>query len=456
MPTSTKTVRARARARVNDDELHEIAMETCIYAYPLVTTEMTRRASTNVERPNSIGQAPMNQFAHMAAFPDSSWTMVVRPNADTLYSILFYDVSTEPLVVSVPDAKGRYYLLPLLDAWSDVFESIGTRTTGSAPLRFAIVGPGWQGRIPEGTILVRSPTAMGTIGGRAQTNGSADYDAVHEFQRGLIAAPMSQFGKVYDPPKGKVNTSWDAHLPPGEQVDHMNAETFLTVFAHASRGNPPHANDNPLLHRMRRIGLEPGKSISFTEMSIEVRRALDEAWPAALERIKAAATRSGISVNGWRINLTGIGTYGADYLHRAAVAYSGFGANVVDDAVYPFGFADADGNPFSADERYIMHFEKDDLPPVRAFWSVTLYDARQLFAANPIDRYALGDRDDLQFNRDGSLDLFIQRSSPGQDRQTNWLPAPASGEFSLTMRLYWPRIAVTDGAWAPPPVERVT
>jgi len=455
MATSTKAVRTTAAKGLSDDEMHAIAMDLFVYAYPLVTYEMTRRASTNVETANTVGQAPMNQFSHVAAFPDPDWTMVVRPNADTLYSILFYDVGQEPLVVSAPDAAGRYYLLQLLDAWSDVFESIGTRTTGSTALRFALVGPTWQGGLPEGTILVRSPTSMGTIAGRTQTNGAADYDAVHEFQHGLNAVPLSQFGLLYDPPNGKVNVAWEAHLPPGEQVEHMNAETFLTVFAQASRGNPPHANDNPILHRMRRIGIEPGKSVSFGEIPSEVRRAIDEAWPAALERIKAVGPRSGVAMNGWRLNLTAIGTYGADYLHRAGVAYFGFGANTVDDAVYPGAFADEVGNRFSSEEQYAIHFEKDELPPVRAFWSLTLYDGRQLFAANPINRYALGDRDDLQFNSDGSLDLYIQRSSPGRDKQSNWLPAPASGDFSLTMRLYWPKIAVTDGAWAPPPVKKV-
>ena len=198
----------------------------------------------------------------------------------------------------------------------------------------------------------------------------------------------------------------------------------------------------------------PGKSVSFGEMSVEVRRAIDEAWPVAAERIKATGAQSGIEMNGWRIVLTAIGTYGTDYLRRAAVAHFGFGASTVDDAVYPTAFADADGQPLSSDARYVVHFENGQLPPVRAFWSLALYDARQLFAQNPINRYAIGDRDHLQFNTDGSLDIYIQRSSPELDKQSNWLPTPASGAFSLTMRLYWPKIAVTDGAWAPPPVKR--
>jgi hypothetical protein len=207
---------------------------------------------------------------------------------------------------------------------------------------------------------------------------------------------------------------------------------------------------------MRRIGLEPGKAFAFGEISVELRRAIAEAWPEALARIKAMVSRIGVDINGWRVNFNGIGTYGTAYLQRAAIAYAGLGANTAEDAVYPSGFADSDGRAFSSDDRYVIHFAKDQLPPARAFWSLTLYDGRQLFAANPINRYALGDRDDLHFNADGSLDLYVQRSSPGPDKQSNWLPTPASGPFSIHLRLYWPTIAVTDGAWAPPPVRRVT
>jgi hypothetical protein len=143
--------------------------------------------------------------------------------------------------------------------------------------------------------------------------------------------------------------------------------------------------------------------------------------------------------------MTAIGTYGTDYLHRAGVAYGGYGANAIQDALYPTAFADADGKPFSSDKRYVLHFAKDQTPPVRAFWSLTMYDERQLFTANPINRFAIGDRDKLIFNGDGSLDLYIQRESPGKDKESNWLPAPKSGAFTMNLRLYWPKIEATNG-----------
>jgi len=221
------------------------------------------------------------------------------------------------------------------------------------------------------------------------------------------------------------------------------------------KDNPPHANDHPILDRMQRIGIVPGKSFSFASAPKEVQDALNTAPPVALKQIKEAWSKAGVLANGWRTNLTAIGTYGTDYLHRAGVAYGGYGANAIEDAVYPTAFADADGQQLTSDHHYVVHFDKNQIPPVRGFWSLTMYNDRQLFTANPIDRYAIGDRDKLAFNPDGSLDLYIQRESPGKDKESNWLPAPASGPFTMNLRLYWPKAQVLDGSWAPPAVKRI-
>jgi hypothetical protein len=439
--------------RVSADEAREIARDVYIYAYPMVLMEVTRRVGTNVAEPKGTS-APINQFAHVRAFPDPSLTVVVRPNADTLYSVLQFDVTNEPLVVSVPDSGGRYYLLEVMDYWTDVFMSPGKRTTGTTALTFAIVGPAWKGDLPAGVVRYQSPTGSGWILGRTQTNGEADYDAVHKFQDAITAVPLNAYGKPYSPPKGSVNPKQDLSAPP-DQVDKMSAADFFATFADLLKSNPPHANDYPLLDRMKRIGFEPGKSFMFSSAPKEIQDALNAAIATGLAKIKTAVTASGNAVNGWRINLIGIGTYGADYLHRAAVAFGGLGANTIEDAVYPFAFADAAGKPLSSDQRYTIHFTKDQLPPVRAFWSLTMYDDRQLFTENPIGRYAIGDRDKLTFNSDGSLDLYIQRESPGSDKESNWLPAPKSGGFTMNMRLYWPKDNVLDGSWAPPAVKKV-
>lgn len=444
---------ASAQQAVSADEAREIARDTFIYAYPLVLSEVTFRVGKNVVEPTETS-APINQFGHARAFPDPNFTIVVRPNADTLYSSLGYDVSKEPLVISVPASDGRYYLLPFLDMWSDIFTVPGTRTSGNGAQTFAIVGPNWQGELPEGIMEYRSPTGSGLLIGRTQTNGKADYEAVHKFQDGMKAVPLSAYGEPYTPPKGTVDPNQDMSAPP-DQIDKMDAATFFGMFAELMKTNPPHANDYPIIDRMKRIGIEPGKSFDLKSAPKEVQDALNAAPALAVKQIKEAWSKAGVLANGWRTNVTAIGTYGTDYLHRAGVAYGGYGANVIEDALYPTAFADADGQPFSSDQHYVLHFAKDQIPPVRGFWSLTMYDERQLFTANPIDRYAIGDRDKLAFNADGSLDLYIQRESPGRDKEANWLPAPKSGSFTMNMRLYWPKAEATNGSWTPPPVERV-
>ncbi|WP_323844260.1 DUF1254 domain-containing protein [Microbulbifer magnicolonia] len=434
-------------------EAREIARDAYIYAYPLVIMHLSRQVATNVEKPQ-FPLGPINQLAHARSFPDASMDIIASPNADTLYSSMNFDVSNEPLIITVPDSGGRYFLLPFLDEWTDVFTVPGKRTTGTRAQTFAIVGPGWEGELPAGVTRYDSPTASGWMGGRVQTNGKADYEAVYKFQQGMKVVPLSAYGKPYTPPKGAVDPKWDMS-PPVDQVAKMDAETFFSLFAEGTKSNPPHAHDYPILDRMKRIGIEPGKSFSLDDQPNAVREALEAAPAEALPRIVAAWKMPGTSVNGWNINLTGMGNYGTNYLRRAAVAYGGLGANVPEDAVYPTTFTDADGEPLRSDRRYIVHFDRGQLPPVRAFWSLTMYNDRQLFADNPIDRFAIGDRDKLELNPDGSLDLYIQRESPGPEKESNWLPTPASGDFSLMMRLYWPALEVLDGSWEPPPVKRV-
>ena len=432
-------------------EADEIAIAAYIFVYPLVIMEMTRQVTTNVSEPSG-SDAPMNQFAHVPAFPDADFTDVVRPNADTLYSSLQFDVADEPLVISVPDSGGRYYMLPMLDAWSDVFASAGSRTTGTGAQTIVLSGPAWHGAVPAGALHIKAPTARGWIIGRTGTAGVADYPAVHEFQHGMAIAPLSAIGSAYRPPKGSIDPNI-GRLPPVEAVERMSAKAYFSLAARLMTLNPPHANDYPILHQMARLGIEPGSNFALSTLPADSQSAIESAPVVAFARIKASVPKAGMLVNGWRINYKGVGTYGTDYLQRAGVAYAGLGANVVEDAIYPTAFTQSDGKEFESDKRYIMHFSAGNLPPARGFWSLTMYDDRQLFTANPINRYAIGDRDSLAPNPDGSLDLYIQRESPGKERESNWLPAPAKGSFTMNLRLYWPSEDALDGAWKPPVVE---
>ncbi|MGH9480674.1 MAG: DUF1254 domain-containing protein [Terriglobales bacterium] len=430
------------------DEAAEAAVEAYLYAYPLVLSEITRRVMTNTAAViPAAGRAPMNQFAHLPAFPDPSLTDVVRPNADTLYSVLWFDVSREPLLIEVPDSGGRYYLLQMLDLWSDVFAAPGKRTTGTAAQRLALTAPGWQGQLPRGVTELRAPTPLGWIIGRTQTNGVADYPAVHAFQAGLRVLQPA-------PAAGRVDPTLD-QSPPVEQVAKMAAAAFFSLYGQLSRAMPPHANDYPILQRSARLGLRLGRPLNPASLPAASRSALEAAPTLAAKIIHRASLRLSPVVNGWQTTTSPIGTYGADYLRRAVIAYKALGANCAEDAIYPFAVGDAEGKPFDCAGKYILHFSQQEIPPVRAFWSLTMYNDRQFFAANPIHRYALGDRDPLRFNSDDSFDLHIQRDSPGTEKESNWLPAPASGGFSMNLRLYWPRPAALDGSWIPPPVRRV-
>jgi len=298
---------------------------------------------------------------------------VVRANADTLYSFLWFDVTREPLVLDVPDSGGRYYLLPMLDMWTDIFASPGKRTSGTQPQTYAISGPGWQGALPKGVTEIKAPTAIGWMIGRTQTDGKKDYEAVHQFQAGLKVVPLSAWGKKdWTPPKGKFDPQQDMGAPV-EQVAKMSAADFFAGFAELMKANPPHANDYPILQQMERLGIVPGKSFDLSKAPPETKAALEAAPAAGFAKITAYAPHAAALVNDWAMIMTPVGTYGTDYLKRAFIAYFGLGANVVEDAIYPSAMVDAHGKPlFESGNKYVLHFEKDEIPPVRAFWSLTL------------------------------------------------------------------------------------
>ena len=435
------------------EEARGLAEEAYVFGYPLVLMDVTREVMTAMSRPSARG-APANQFAHMRAFPDPSFTDVVSPNADTLYSSAWLDVAREPVVLSLPDMGDRYYMVPMLDGWTDVFAAPGTRTTGSGAGNYAITWPGWQGTLPAGMRMVTTPTAMVWLIGRIRASGPGDYPAVRTLQDRFRLTPLSAWGTPYIPPSdapvaANVNL-WD---PPVDQVGRMDAMTFFSRLNTLLVTNPPSAADAPLMERIARIGVAPGMGEDHARLDQLIAGAVRDGMEAAREQIAGAVRALGDTVvNGWVIPL-GLGRYGTRYLKRAAVAAFGLGANLPEDAVYPNAGADSDGRPLSGQRRYQIHFAPGELPPVNGFWSLTMYNERQFFVENPINRYAIGDRDELWLNADGSLDLYIQHDSPGGEREANWLPAP-EGAFNLIMRLYWPKPAILEGRWAPPPLRR--
>jgi hypothetical protein len=444
-------------AKLTEDEAAKIAEDAYVYGYPLVLMDLTRQVLTAVPKlDEKRHKAPVNQMCHVQEFLGPEDTSVVSPNADTLYSVAWLDLSGEPMILSVPEMGKRYYVMQMLDAWTNVFAAPGTRTSGSGKADFAVVGPNWIGKLPDGVKELKSPTNLVWVIGRTQTNGKDDYVAVHAIQKHYQLTPLGAWGKEHTPPDNvPVEKGIDVKTPPVEQVAKLDAVMFFARLSALMKDNPPAAGDDDALKRFAAIGVAPGKPFDPAKLDAAIAKGVEQGVLAAREKIVAEAKKPhGKTVNNWSVMIDKVGRYGTDYSFRSVIAKIALGANVPEDAIYPRATADADGKPLSGANRYVIRFPKGQLPPVGAFWSVTMYNSKQFFVENPIHRYAIGDRDKLKFDDDGSLTLYVQHESPGKDRESNWLPAPAD-EFNLIMRLFWPKKEILDGTWKPPAVERV-
>ena len=433
-----------------------LATDAYIYGYPLVTMEMTRRVITNVASVAGT-RGPMGQFIKLRQYPDASFRDVTAPNADTLYTTAFIDVGKEPWVLSIPDMKDRYFLMPMLDGWTNVFQVPGKRTTGTGAQTYAITGPGWKGTLPPGVKEYKSPTSIVWILGRIYCTGTPeDYAAVHALQDQFALVPLSSYGKPYTPPAGTVDPSIDMKTAVREQVNRMDAVSYFNLLAQLMKANPPAAADAPELTKFAKIGLVPGKDFDASKLDADfVKRIPQVAFDRIMLQFKVG--KSIRNINGWMYD-SETGVYGTDYLNRAFVAAIGLGANRIQDAVYPTSLKDAEGKAYDGANKYVIHIPKGQLPPVRGFWSVTMYDANYFFVANPINRYSISARQSLKANPDGSIDLYVQNQSPGADKESNWLPAPKD-KFILMLRMYWPNEkppSIINGTWKPPACKKVT
>jgi hypothetical protein len=445
-----------AEEKVTADEAAAIAQEAYVYGYPLVTMEYTRRVMTNTAEPQGT-HAPMGQFVRMRTYPDASFTDVTAPNADTLYSTAWLDLAKEPYVLSLPDLGDRYFLMPMLSGWTDVFQVPGTRTTGNKAQSYAITGPGFTGKLPDGVKELKSPTNMVWILGRTYCTGTAeDYKTCHAVMEKYALVPLSAYGKSYTPSAGKVDPKIDMKTAVREQVNKLEVGDYFQLLAALMKDNPPAKADAPIIAKMARIGIEAGKPFDLGKLDPAIAKAMAGAPKAAAEQIAAQLKKGGKDLNGWEFTTTA-GVYGTDYPQRALITAIGLGANRPQDAVYPTSPADAEGQPYSGANKYVIHFAKGQAPPVNGFWSITMYNDKYFFVDNLLNKYTVSPRNALKFNADGSLDIYIQNESPGKEKEANWLPAP-KGKFVLMMRLYWPKEtepSIIDGTWQPPAVTKV-
>ncbi len=447
---------------ISEQEAHAIGVDTYLYFYSPVTMDLTRKQLTNVEPGKGFG-GPTNTFANVPAYPTAQDRAVVRPNFDTLYSSAWLDLTKEPMVVSVPDTGGRYYLLPMLDMWTDVFASPGWRTTGTQAQTLVIAPLGWRPdlrdklidelRLPKDAQHIDAPTPYVWIIGRIKTDGPPDYDAVHKIQAALKITPLSEWGKASTPVAFKVDPTVDMNAPPKVQVDRMPASQFFAYAAELLKVHPPHLTDDPIIAQMRKIGIERGKSFDISKIDPAIQRGLDSAPQDAQKLMAWKLSTLARVINGWSMNTDTMGVYGSYYLKRAIITQYGLGANVPEDAVYPANLFDDTGRPLDGANKYTIHFDKGATPPVDAFWSITLYDKDGFQVANARNQFAVSSWMPFKYNMDGSLDLYFQNESPGRDWESNWLPAP-KGPFTLTMRLYAPRAEVLTGKWSPPPIVK--
>jgi len=345
-----------------------------------------------------------------------------------------------------------------LNGWTDVFQVPGKRTTGTGPQKYAITSPGWQGTLPDGVKEYKSPTAIVWILGRIYCTGTPeDYAAVHKLQDEITVVPLSAYGKPYTPPVGKVDPSIDMKTPVREQVNALSAEAYFSLLAKLMKDNPLAAADAPMVAKLAKLGIVPGESFDASKLGADSAKALATVPKLAFGKIIGHFKEAGRIENGWTFT-TKTGLYGTEYLQRALVTAIGLGANCPQDAVYPTSEADAEGKPYSGANKYVMHFDKGQLPPVEGFWSLTMYNGEYFFVANPLNRYTVSPRNNLKANADGSVDLYIQNESPGKDKESNWLPAPKD-KFILMLRLYWPKEkspSILDGTWQIPPVKLAT
>lgn len=416
--------------------------------------DVTRKQFTNVEPGKEFGKGPMNAFTNIPTYPPADFKGVVRSNFDTLYSIAWLDLTKEPQIISAPDTNGRYYLLPMLDMWTDVFASPGWRTTGTLAGNFLVTLPGWSGAVPAGFTRIEAPTSYVWIIGRTKTDGPPDYDAVHKIQAGYKVTPLSEWGKPAKPVEAKIDPTVDMKTPPKVQVDTLSIGKYFTYAAELLKTNPPHITDQPIIAQMRKIGIEPGKSFDLDKVDPAVRSGLAGVVEDAQQLMTWKIPTLARVVNGWSMNTDTMGVYGNYYLKRAIVSQVGLGANLPEDAIYPLNLGDESGKPLDGANKYVLHFDKGITPPVNAFWSITLYDSDGFQTANALNRFAVSSWMPFNHNADGSLDLYLQNESPGKEKEANWLPAP-KGAFNLTMRLYSPKSEALTGKWSPPPVTRM-
>lgn len=440
--------------RIKEEEAYIYGMEAYVYGFPLVMMDVTKEVTTATSKSGEYS-APVNQFGRMRTLVNPDFKNVVRISRNSLWAFGFVDLEKEPFVYTQPDTRGRYIVMQALNMWTDDFASAGSRNTGTGPGNFLIAGPKWNGKAPSDMKQTfRCSTRYAWVLVQIASNGPQDYPEIHALQDQLQLIPLSAWGKPYTPPENvPVNPNADTTATPYDLVRLMTGEMFFKRLALLLKDNPPYPADAPMLAKLKKIGIEPGREFNVNKLDPVIVKGINKAplevWMKFAQGVYAAPT-----VNGWQ-NPLNLGRYGTDYNTRALIAWLGLGALTSEDAVYPSAFLDGDGKVLDGAGRYVIHFDKNNLPPsYSGVWSISPY--RENFCVrNPVDRYSIAPWMPLKYNADGSLDVYIQARSPGADKEANWLPCPPSDPFNLTMRVYQPKQPLLDGTYKIPPIKRI-
>ncbi len=455
---SSTFVSCKQEVKVTPEEAKAIAEEAYIFAYPMLMAY--RGLYYGYLNENSpVYRAPANQMLHDSKPADHTRIDVVTMNGDTPYSLFMIDLRTEPVVVSVPEIKDRYYVLQFPDLYTHNYAFIGTRATGTEAGDYLFVGPKWKGEIPEGKFkkIFHCETELTAGVGRTQLLGLDDLPNVLEIQKGYGIVGLSEF--MGEEPKTIPDTDWpvwkEEVLSSVEFIDYFN---FVLTFC-----EPIHPNDMEAIARFARIGVKPGATFDKSACSEDVVKAIEEGIAEATKKIQLKAQNIAEQKNGWNM-MEAFGPrefFKGDWLLRSAAAMAAIFANDKIEAFYPMAFVDRDRNVLNAKEnKYTLHFNKDEIPPAKYFWSVTMYDKSADGTAgymidNPINRYLINTTTEgLKYDEDGGLTIYIQNEQPEGNKAANWLPAPAD-EFYLAMRIYGPKESVMNNEWKPSAVEKV-
>ena len=429
--------------------IRALMLKAYIYGYAPVAAWATMGIQTAVPDANTIpGAAPINQFAYIKTLANPSETTVIRPNADTIYTLAWLDLSEQPMVISLPAVTDRYYVVPLLDAYTNEFFSLGSRTTGSGAGNYLVAGPGWSGTPPPGiTLVIPAPTPTVWVIGRTLVRGPDDLENAVAVTSQYQLIPLDQYPGPYTPPTNVPVTPPDPDFVPPEGEPATAAigfglPEFFQIMQEVIAANPPPSDQHALVE-------------SFRAAYANADRLTADLVQAALKVMTSALGSGAEAVNGWGY-LLDLGNYGENYALRGGVALSGLGAITAADAVYANCSTDETGAPLDGSKaKYQIRFAAGQTPPVQGFWSITVYNEKGLLVANPINRYAVGSETGLVADADGSVTIQLWNTQPPAPiPEANWLPVP-DGRFSLTLRMYWPGGAVLNNSYVIPPVEVV-